>query len=77
MGEALYDMKEKLKKTEKKVCEVMKEKERLEKVLEAKLKLIKVCRTMAVRHCSNVYVFFFCFFFFSGFDDNWSEARLC
>ena len=43
VGEALYEMKEKLAKTERKVREVMKEKDRLEKTLEMKLKLIKVC----------------------------------
>ena len=43
VGEALYEMKEKLAKTERKVREVMKEKDRLEKMLEMKLKLIKVC----------------------------------
>ena len=43
VGEALYELKEKLAKTEKKVRQVMKEKDRLEKTLEMKLKLIKVC----------------------------------
>jgi hypothetical protein len=35
-------MKEKLHKTERRVREVMKEKKELEKILEAKLKMIKV-----------------------------------
>ena len=43
VGEALYDLREKLERTERKVLEVMKEKDRLEKVLEMKVKLIKVC----------------------------------
>lgn len=42
VGEALYEMREKLEKTERRVREVMKEKDRLEKMLEMKLKLIKV-----------------------------------
>ena len=43
VGEALYDLRERLEKTERKVREVMKEKDRLEKMLEVKVKLIKVC----------------------------------
>lgn len=43
VGEALYDLREKLERTERKVQEVMKEKDRLEKMLEMKVKLIKVC----------------------------------
>ena len=42
VNEALCEMKEKLQKTERRVREVMKEKEQLEKILEAKLKMIKV-----------------------------------
>lgn len=42
VNEALCEMKEKLEKTERRVREVMKEKEQLEKILEAKLKMIKV-----------------------------------
>ena len=42
VNEALCEMKEKLQKTERRVREVMKEKKELEKILESKLKMIKV-----------------------------------
>ena len=42
VNEALCEMKEKLEKTERRVREVMKEKDQLEKMLEAKLKMIMV-----------------------------------
>lgn len=49
VNEALCEMKEKLKKTERRVREVMKEKEQLEKILEAKLKMIKVISEVCAR----------------------------
>lgn len=42
VNEALCEMKERLKKTERRVREVLKEKENLEKMLDSKIKMIKV-----------------------------------
>ena len=53
VGEALYNMREKLEQTERRVREVMKEKEKLEKMLEMKVKLIKVRQLNISRRFSS------------------------
>ena len=43
LNEALYEMKEQLQETERHVKSVIKEKERLERTLQEKVQLIRVC----------------------------------
>ena len=51
LNEALYEMKEQLQETERHVKSVIREKERLERTLQEKVQLIRVCleRTLASR----------------------------
>ena len=75
VNEALCEMKEKLEKTERRVREVMKEKEQLEKIIEAKLRMIKVILISSntrIEACRLKHQPFSL-----GLDHNWHKTRVC